>query len=48
MKAFWLEFKRLTVNPTFLIYALLVIAFIMLNVWPLVTGSLTRVCLETI
>ncbi len=42
MKAFWLEFKRITVNPIFLIYALLVIAFIMLNVWPLVTGSLTK------
>lgn len=34
MKLFWMEVKRQTTSLTFTIYTLLVMAFVLLNMWP--------------
>ncbi|MBZ2200560.1 MAG: ABC transporter permease [Lentilactobacillus hilgardii] len=43
MRLFWLEFKRLTTSLTFLIYAVIVFAFIMLNAWSMVNSHLSKI-----
>lgn len=35
MKLFWMEVKRQTTGLTFTIYTLLVMAFVLLNMWPM-------------
>lgn len=41
MKLLWMEFKRQTRSLTFVIYTFLVVAFIVMNVWPLLSRNLT-------
>lgn len=42
MKLFWLEFKRLTMSLTFIIYTIIVVGFIMVNVSPTINNSLLK------
>lgn len=48
MKLFWMEVKRQTTSLTFTIYTLLVMAFVLLNMWPMLARNVAALPTSTI
>ena len=47
MKLFWMEVKRQTTSLTFTIYTLLVMAFVLLNMWPMLARNVAALPTST-
>ncbi|MDM7453824.1 ABC transporter permease [Lacticaseibacillus paracasei] len=48
MKLFWMEVKRQTTSLTFTIYTVLVLAFVLLNMWPMLARNVAELPTSTI
>ncbi|MFK5281529.1 ABC transporter permease, partial [Lacticaseibacillus paracasei] len=47
MKLFWMEVKRQTTSLTFTIYTVLVLAFVLLNMWPMLARNVAELPTST-